>query len=160
MNNVKRVMDGTSVHPNCDVHAQDQPGNAGCTAKDNRSQSYGTGFNQNGGGVYALRWTKADGIQIYFFPRNAIPADIKSGATPTPEKWGNPVADYPFGNNCNAANFNTMKVVINLTFCGDWAGQASSYSGCPGDCKSYVQDTPRAFDQAYWDINSLKVYQQ
>lgn len=160
MSGTKQAMTGSVGLPNCDVKAEGQPANTGCTVKDSNGNSYGAGLNNAGGGVYAMRWEKETGIQIWFFTRGSIPSDIKSGATPTPEKWGNPVADYPFGGNCAASMFNSMKIIINLTFCGDYAGLPSVYQGCPGDCKSYVQNNPKAFDNAYWDINYLKVYQQ
>lgn len=159
MSGAKQTMTGSLAYPNCDVNAAGQPANNGCSIKDPRTNSYGTGLNNNGGGVYAVRWTKEAGIQIWFFTRSAIPSDIKSG-NPNPAAWGVPAADYPFGSNCNASNFNSLKVVINLTFCGDWAGQAAVYAGCPSTCNAYVQNNPKAFDQAYWDINYLKVYQQ
>lgn len=49
-------------------------------------------FNNNGGGVYAMLWTEAH-IEVFFFPRNAIPADI-GAKSPKPDSgaWGQPVA--------------------------------------------------------------------
>ena len=44
---------------------------------------------------------------------------------------------------------------------GDWAGAVFSQdSSCSskGSCQDYVQNTPSAFKEAYWTINSLKVY--
>src|SRR5437868_2566611 len=44
---------GSLLTSNCDVNAPNQPGNQGCSIVDNRSNSYGDGFNSNnGGGVY------------------------------------------------------------------------------------------------------------
>jgi hypothetical protein len=53
--------------------------------------------------------------------------------------------------------------VFDTTFCGDWAG--SVWSGdavCASEapsCQSFVQNNPSAFTDAYWLVNSLKVYQ-
>lgn len=47
--------------------------------------SQGDGFNAAGGGIYATEWT-SNGISIWFFPRNGIPADLVSG-TPSPTGW-------------------------------------------------------------------------
>ncbi|KAL9549304.1 hypothetical protein MBANPS3_005260 [Mucor bainieri] len=161
----KQLMTGTaSGSTSCDVK---QDG-TGCGIKDNRTTSYGAGLNKNGGGIYAMRWEQTTGIQIWFFPRNDLPADLSStshttdAAVITMAGWGMPVADYPFGSNCNSTLFKDMKIVINLTFCGRWAGKQSTYSGagCPSECNSYVENTPHAFDEAYWDINYLRVYQQ
>lgn len=45
---------------------------------------------------------------------------------------------------------------------GDWAGQVwsqdSTCSSKAATCQDYVQNNPSAFSQAYWTINSLKVY--
>jgi hypothetical protein len=48
--------------------------------------TFGAGFNAIGGGVCATEWTSTL-ISVYFFPRNAIPADITSG-NPDPSGWG------------------------------------------------------------------------
>jgi hypothetical protein len=50
-----------------------------------------------------------------------------------------------------------------MTFCGDWAGNlwykdAVCGSQAPS-CQSFVQNNPSAFTDAYWLVNSLKVYQ-
>lgn len=161
----KQSMTGTaSGSTSCDV----KHNGTGCGIKDNRTASYGAGLNENSGGVYAMRWEQATGIQIWFFPRNHLPADLSSAthttdaAVITMANWGTPVADYPFGSNCNGTLFKDMKIVINLTFCGRWAGKQTTYSGagCPSECNLYVENTPHAFDEAYWDINYLRVYQQ
>jgi hypothetical protein len=160
MYNVKQSMTGNTGYSNCTLHPANQPANTGCSINVPGTNNYGSGFNQNGGGIYALLW-QTTGIQIFFFPRNAIPSNLQnSGNTPTPETWGSPVADYPFGNNCSPESFGTMKIVINLDFCGGWASSSDTYKTCPGQCNTYVQNTPNAFDEAYWDINYLRVYKQ
>ena len=42
---------------------------------------------------------------------------------------------------------------------GDWAGNSYSGSGCPSDCNTYVNTNPSAFQFAYWDIASVRVYE-
>ena len=64
-------------------------GYTGCTVFANTAKSYGTGFNNAGGGVYALRWT-SDEIKVWLFPGTSAPADIRSGGTPNPNGWGTP----------------------------------------------------------------------
>ncbi|CAO3700935.1 hypothetical protein CU097_006589 [Rhizopus azygosporus] len=162
MQGVKQFMTGAaSKYRNCDVHAADQPNNHGCSVSDSKHDSVGRGFNKNGGGVYAVRWERLTGIQIWFFPRRSIPKDIKSGK-PTLKNWGRPTADFPFGNRCQHEAFKNMRIVLDLTFCGDLAGipSISSSYHCPLDCKSYVKNNPHSFNAAFWDINSLKVYQK
>jgi hypothetical protein len=44
---------GSLVTSNCDVNAVGQAANQGCVINDLRATSYGAGFNDIGGGVYA-----------------------------------------------------------------------------------------------------------
>jgi hypothetical protein len=73
--------------------------------------SYGSSLNAQGGGVYAMDWTSSY-INIYFFLRNAIPADITAG-TPDPSSWGLPAAafDTQYGNCDIDANFPPQTIV-------------------------------------------------
>lgn len=38
------------------------------------------------------------------------------------------------------------------------AGGTYAASGCPQTCTSFTQNNPGAFSEAYWSINSLRVY--
>lgn len=53
--------------------------------------------------------------------------------------------------------------VFDTTFCGDWAGavfsSSQTCSALASSCEDYVRNNPSAFADAYWLINSLKVYQ-
>lgn len=154
------LFSGTISTPNCDVKAAGQPNNAGCQILMSNSASYGTGFNQGQGGVYATEWT-SDHISIWFFPRSAIPADISSG-TPNPGNWGQPAARFAGG--CQIDNFfSNHQIVFDTTFCGDWAANVWTTdpvcSSKAPTCQSFVQNNPSAFKDAFWSINSLKVYQ-
>ena len=53
-------------------------------------------------------------------------------------------------------------MIFDLTLCGQWAGRDFKEE-CPGlgggDCASYVRaNASPAFDEAYWLLDSLKVY--
>jgi hypothetical protein len=112
-----------------------------------------------------MEWTSS-AIEIYFFPRSAIPADIASG-NPNPTNWGTPEASFsPSGTpGCNIdQHFMNHNIVFDTTFCGAWAGQTTvwSESQCASlapTCNTYVAQNPSAFTEAYWMINSVKVYQ-
>ncbi|CEH13594.1 hypothetical protein CBOM_01507 [Ceraceosorus bombacis] len=54
----------------CDAFAN---GNAGCAIKDTneRGPSFGSKFNDNGGGVFAMSFTPEDGVSIWFWGRNS-----------------------------------------------------------------------------------------
>lgn len=144
---------------NCDINAAGQGNNVGCSIRSASSDSFGNGFNSNGGGVYATEWT-SEAISIWFFPRNAIPSDLTSG-TPDPSGWGQPSGQFTGG--CDIDDkFKDQKMIFDVTFCGDWAGSVWSTDATCGPqastCQSFVQNNPSAFKDTYWLVNSLKVY--
>jgi hypothetical protein len=77
--------------------------------------SYGTPMNANGGGVYAMEWT-SDYINVYFFPRDAIPDDI-TNENPDPSGWGTPTANFEsqYGDCDIDAHFPAQTIVSLLT---------------------------------------------
>ncbi|CAG8150962.1 unnamed protein product [Penicillium salamii] len=137
-------------------------GTVGCVIEGHKG-SYGTSFNGQGGGVYALEWT-AEYLKIWHFPRNSIPASIKSGK-PDVTQFGTPMALVE--ESCDVANaFKSQSFIFDTTFCGDWAGGVFGDSGCPAtdadsfkSCHNYVAHNPSEFKETYWEINSVKVYQ-
>jgi len=142
-----------------------QTGNSGCGMVDNSSDnSFGVPFNNAGGGVYAMKWDDS-GISVYFFARDSIPADITNGA-PLPDTWHEPVANYP-ATTCNPWQFfKDNFAIINTTLCGDWAGSSGSWngSGCAAStgystCDQFVRQNGQAFNDAYWEVKSVKLYQ-
>jgi hypothetical protein len=145
---------------NCYVNAANQYANAGCGVQATQANSYGPGFNSIQGGVYATLWDNAanGSIKIWFFPRSAIPAEIKAGTGVNPSSWGKPMTNFEFGSNCPSSHFANQKIIFDLTFCGDWAGSVFGSSGCSGSCNSFVQNNPSQFTEAYWIINFVKVY--
>ncbi|KAF8499612.1 concanavalin A-like lectin/glucanase domain-containing protein [Russula emetica] len=161
-----RLQSGSTLDTNCDTSVN---GNAGCgVSLNNSGPSYGTAFNMNGGGYFAMARSQTLGIKIYFWPRDSayIPPEIvecgSGGGYLYPDpSWGIPAADFPmYPDLCNYNDhFNAHQIVFDLTFCGDWAGNAWPTSGCgSGACVDYVNNNPSAFSEAYWDVNSLRVY--
>jgi hypothetical protein len=151
-----------SVLQNANCNTGDD-GTTGCGFNTSDTRSFGAGFNANGGGVYAMEWTSS-AIEIYFWPRSAIPADITSG-NPDPTTWGTPTASFSGSGTpgCNIdQHFINHNIIFDTTFCGAWAGTVWAQSQCASlapTCAEYVAQNPKAFAQAYWLINSVKVYQ-
>jgi len=143
---------------NCYVNAPNQYANQGCSIVG-ASQSMGDPFNNNQGGVYATEWVPNQYIRMWFWPRNQIPYDVRMGQ-PNPGSWGLPYALFNLGSNCPTSHFNQNQIIFDLTFCGDWDGSVFGQD-CPGrgDCNSYVQNNPQAFNDAYWLVNYVAVYQ-
>jgi len=157
MAGVNRNMTGKATGADCWVSDPKQPNNAGCGVTNSVANSYGAGFNSNNGGVYAMHWTSA-GVKVWFFPRNRIPSDLTSNK-PVPTSWPTPDSTFPFGSNCPSNHFSNHQVVLDLTFCGDWANAVFGSSGCPGTCNDYVKNNPNDFAEAYWTINYFKIFQ-
>jgi len=129
--------------------------NAGCAFKDSDPRSYGEGFNNAGGGVFAHTWDES-GIKIWHFSRADIPTDIISG-NPDPSTWPTPSAFFSSQSCDMASHFYQHQLTFDITLCGDWAGSAYSSSGCPGTCQDAVSD-PGNFVNAKFKINYVAVY--
>lgn len=152
-------MTGSVNYTDCDTNAPDQPKNQGCGVLSNDTSNFGQGFNAIGGGVYATEWT-SDAISIWFFPRSAIPSDV-AAASPDPSKWGTPLA--LFKGECDfKEHFQNLQLVFDTTFCGAWAGQVWTQGSCAqkaATCEAYVKENAEVFVDAYWLVNSVRVYQ-
>lgn len=89
---------------------------------------------------------------------------------------GTPIAYFP-DTSCDIGKvFSENNIIIDLTFCGNWAGDAFDRSGCGSNCTrqsfspaldtyhdpyrpiEYVDENPSAFSEAYWDFAALRVY--
>jgi hypothetical protein len=86
--------------------------NVGCgygVRKDDVT-SYGDGFNDCGGGVYAMEWDDKF-IKIWHFEK--APGDI-AAKKPNPESWGVPLAVFG-GSMCSVdSHFKAMRLVLNI----------------------------------------------
>jgi Glycosyl hydrolases family 16 len=145
-----------------DSNCNSNDANNGCSVSTTTANAYGSSFNANGGGVYAMQW-ESSGIYVWFFPRSSIPSDITAGA-PVTSNWGLPIVAFNSGSGCNIDSyFANHNIIFDTTFCGDWAGSVWSMSSCASyaaTCADFVSANPGAFSEAYWLINSVKVYQQ
>ncbi|KAJ1019607.1 hypothetical protein NDA18_006085 [Ustilago nuda] len=161
-------LSNVTLATNC---ASSETGNKGCGVQSFLRTDFGAGYNSNGGGIHAMVWDKDLGIKSWFFPRTTAPADIAAGK-PDPSGWGTPQGSWP-AQDCDPTKFffNHVSVFSN-TICGEWAGdkqlwnnawngQKQSCAAMTGysSCQAYVQSKDVDFSQAYWLINSVKVYQ-
>ncbi|KAF2995371.1 hypothetical protein E8E13_003559 [Curvularia kusanoi] len=155
---------GQSGRQGNDDCAYDSAGAGGCGVADSTIKSYGTGFNNNGGGHYVTEW-QAEGIKIWFIPRGQAPASLSTGEIDTVD-LGQPTASFQ-GPQCDIEKrFMDMRFIFTNTFCGDWAGNVYAQSGCPmypglsgmASCKKYVAEHPAVFKDAFWRVSSFKTY--
>lgn len=111
-----------------------------------------------------MEWTSA-AIKVWFFPRDSIPSSITSGS-PDVSDFGSPVANMAGGCDIDT-HFSQHSIIFDNTFCGSWGGNVFESQGCPmtsgqeswPSCVTYVAENPDAFTDAYWTVNSIKVYQ-
>jgi len=155
-----REQTGTSRQLDCDWRTNF---NAGCgVGYPTSPASYGPAFNANQGGWYVMERT-TDHISVWFWARHdkTVPREIKQGsAVIDTKKWPIPTAHFP-NTQCDLKKyFAENNIIINLTLCGDWAGQKDVYaaSGCPSTCVDFVEKNPAAFAQAYFEFAAVRVY--
>lgn len=111
--------------------------NTGCAFLDTDTTTYGKGFNDIAGGVFAHLWDDT-GISVWHFKRTDIPDDISS-RNPDPTSWGTPAAFWSSAS-CDIGNhFYDHVLTLTTTLCGDWAGPAFT-STCSGTCADAVAD--------------------
>jgi len=144
-------------------------GNQGCGIRASTTNSFGSGFNTVGGGVYAMKWDTS-GVAVYYFPRESIPDDI-TAETPLPDTWGRAQARWPAASCDPFKFFNNHHVIFDTTLCGDWAGGVWSASGIPGQeqscaqrtgfptCEAFVRASGGLMKEAYWEVKYVKIYQ-
>lgn len=168
MKSVERLMYGTVDQADCHNSTNS---NAGCGVTGN-SSTYGTSFNDIGGGIMAVEWRDA-GIRVWQFQSDDVPSDITNDA-PDPSTWGTALADFP-DTKCDIGNhFRNASIIANIDLCGSLGEAKYASSGCPNDCvgshtciggtsptncTDYVANNPSAFANAYWEFGTFKVYQ-
>jgi len=152
---------GRGKASNCDVHAQGQWQNQGCSQRG-LAGTVGPSFNAGGGGTYAAEWDPLAGhMRVWFWPSGSEPEDAK-GPTPDPELWGQPDFYFELSDVCAKSHFKNMKLVFDITFCGD-LGSPTFHEHCGAkaghsNCDAFVRQEPWAFHQTYWWVSALDVY--
>ncbi|KAJ3832919.1 concanavalin A-like lectin/glucanase domain-containing protein [Lentinula raphanica] len=149
---------GTTTSTNCTVVPSEDE-NTGCVVEDNQSNSFGAGFAENNGGVYAVLWDDS-GIAMWFFNRSSIPSDLSS-AEPDPSSWSTASAWYPASGCSPTSAFGAQTITLYIDICGAFAGDTTVFdetcSSVASNCTSLVQ-TASNYDNAYWEINYLRVF--
>lgn len=149
-------MRGTLSSLDCSL---DSAGTTGCVAEGSPG-SFGSGFNENGGGIVVTEFTGTS-ISIWNFARDEVPADISAGM-PCRDDWRAPDAYFTTPKDNFAQHFVNMKIIFNTALCGNWINPLWSSSECASlapTCNEYVANNPQAFQDAYWLIGGIQVYQ-
>ncbi|GHJ86773.1 hypothetical protein NliqN6_3175 [Naganishia liquefaciens] len=156
------TMTGTIKTNTCDAKLNN---NAGCGIlySNASAPSIGLQLNQQNGGWYAM-WRDVQGsggIYIWFWGRNVagVPDEIRDGSFTgdiSAANWGVPAANFTIPD-CKK-DFNDHVITFNIALCGDYTTSTYSATGCPGTCASFVMNNPLAFADAYFELNSLRVF--
>ncbi|KAF7367574.1 Glycoside hydrolase family 16 protein [Mycena sanguinolenta] len=132
----------------------------GCVTTETKPNSYGSGFANQGGGVFAMSWD-ASGIAFWYFARGSIPSNIGGTEAPTPSTWGKASAWYPASGCDPTVAFGPQIITLYIDVCGAFAGVQSLWElNCGSvapNCSAAVGD-PSNYNDAFWDINYLRVY--
>ncbi|KAL2753782.1 glycoside hydrolase family 16 protein [Sodiomyces alcalophilus JCM 7366] len=157
----KQITTGDPISFNC---ASGRSNATGCSyfATYGDQSTYGSNFNDVGGGVYAMDWTPED-IRIWHWPRYAVPRDIIE-KKPDPQSWGRPTALFGTSSCTPNQHFRNMNLILQTNLCGDYAGNVWSSDGACSKlaptCAEYVANNPSAFKNAYWKVNYIDVYEK
>ncbi|KAJ6453642.1 hypothetical protein C8R47DRAFT_1228945 [Mycena vitilis] len=146
---------------NCTVTPATGQNTIGCVTTETKPNSFGSGFASQGGGVFAMLWDTT-GIAMWYFGRSDVPSDISTTNTsPNPTTWGKASAWYP-ASSCDPTRvFGPQIITLYTDICGAFAGVQSLFASTCGsvapNCSALVPD-PTNYNDAYWDINYLRVF--
>ncbi|KAG2079230.1 glycoside hydrolase family 16 protein [Suillus decipiens] len=154
-----RSQKGSTESTSCDASVNS---NQGCGVSFGQD-SYGASFNAMGGGFYIMEKSSTNGVSVWFITRDSL---LLLDGEPLLDLvlLSTPDAYFPTDKNCEySKHFDAHSIVFDLTFCGDWAGSesvwnASTCAAKASTCKNFVDNHPSEFTEAYWEINSLKIY--
>lgn len=141
--NHRPAFSGTVMNTDC---RSSSSSDTGCGFLDTCKSSFGQGFVNAGGGVFALL-RNSGGIMIWHFERRSIPHDVYSGH-PDPDTWPTPHAFLSADSCAVDSFFSPQRLVLDITLCGGWASGDYPNSGCPGTCTQQVT-TGRNYLSAY-----------
>jgi len=153
----------------CFVHADGQWTNQGCSQRG-MDGSIGGSFNEGGGGTYAAEWDPIAGhMRVWIWQAGQEPEDVIK-KMPNPELWGQPEFYFSLKDECHPTHFKNMKLVFDITFCGD-LGEPTFRDNCGKkgfgskqrtykSCVDMVRKEFSAFDETYWSVQGLDVYRR
>jgi len=131
-------------------------GDEGCLVQETAQNSYGQGFAQNGGGVFAFLWND-DGMKIWFFPRGKVPSDVPT-SNPNPSGWGTPSAFFPQSSCDTTKFFGPQTLIFDTTLCGNFAGSPTVFNpSCNGTCTDLIAN-PANFNDAFFEVRYVAVF--
>jgi hypothetical protein len=173
---------------NCWEFAAHQWYNQGCVAVSSEEGTLGTAFNNNGGGFYVLEWDPENRyIKSWVFSRSNVPPNLldvleshssshRTAVEIDPDQWGVlPYAYFAIGEatGCSADHFVNLRIVFNLAFCGNVAGNRY-FGDCSeqskvfrvknndpiASCVEWIKSDPEELNEAYWAVRGVYVFER
>lgn len=138
-------------------------GNTGCSFydKNGAGPSWGSDFNAQNGGIWAMQFGKGGGVKIWFWGRhsNKIPKELSNrssaSATLKPSLWGVPVAN--FQSPLIDSQIKGQQVVLDITIGGDWAGNVAMDGKCGTNYKTALAKGSN-YASAKFILNGIDIY--
>ncbi|KZV90803.1 family 16 glycosyl hydrolase [Exidia glandulosa HHB12029] len=154
-----RVQKGSIKANDCFAYATGS--NTGCGVFGDSKRDFGPALNKAGGGWFVTE-RRPEYIKVWFWSHQDknVPAVVKNGGKVIDSsKFGRPTASFP-GTSCSlGSQFGPNKIIINLTYCGGFAGHTFLPGGTP-ECEKFVAENPvESSGKAYWNIRSLRIYE-
>ncbi|KAJ3892026.1 hypothetical protein GG344DRAFT_23142, partial [Lentinula edodes] len=156
------IQPGSILQTNCST-------SAGLVIQEKKLDSFGSGFAQAGGGVFATQ-LDLSGIYMWFWPvTRSLPASISqanSSSTMNLTDWVTPTDAY-LSNACNIAQyFQPQQLIIDITLCSVWAGVPSIYNSTGSQFVTFsciqidnvIGTGNPIYNNAYWDIAYIRTY--
>ncbi|GJJ15425.1 hypothetical protein Clacol_009702 [Clathrus columnatus] len=147
---------GQTLSTNC---SEANNGNMGCVIADNRTGAFGEAFANNGGGMFVTEYA-INAINVWFFPRSNIPSVLNDSTTTLDtSNLGTPLAAYGDSAGCNITEFFApQELIFDITLCGDFAMGVFNDT-CSGSCSAVVIGPPPGYDNAFFEVKNVKVFQ-
>lgn len=138
--------------------------NSGCAFFDSNAHgpSWGTDFNNAGGGVWAMQFGNEQGVKIWFWGRQSgtLPDELsKANVSPdklNPSSWGTPMAN--FQSNVINRMVKAQNIIMDITIGGDWAGNVPMDGKCKGKNLQQAIKKGSNYDDAEFIINGIDIY--
>lgn len=145
---------------NCNQYGQ----HTGCAFFDSNDNgpSWGTDFNEAGGGIWAMQFGKGNGVKIWFWGRESgkIPSELKDPSSSPkkldPSSWDTPVAN--FQTSLINSEIKQQNIIMDITIGGQWAGNVPMDGKCKGQSLSSAIQKGSNYNDAEFLINAIDIY--
>ncbi|KAF1949775.1 hypothetical protein CC80DRAFT_540051 [Byssothecium circinans] len=134
------------------------------------SGTFGEEVNGKRGGVWAAQ-VEGEGVKMWYLPRENVPEDLKREGEVDTGTWPAPMLNFGAGDCDVKKAFRKMHRIIDITFCGEYAGNVwngydnGNINNCHkhttyDKCENFVAEKPEAFKEVYFLVNSIRTFRQ